>query len=266
MRAALRVVVPVLVAGALAAGFVAVAPSLPVESAGLQDLSAVAFTASLALASLVLSSVVALEARVALVSGVVGGAILGWIYYQGLEGALVGPQVLALLLLGRALGGLVGDRVTHPGHIMPSLAIAAGADFASVLAPEGVSNAILESPRALSVFALASAIPGTDAVTLVLGIGDLIIMSMVLSVARKFEVPRRRVVLALALALALAFGAAFALALPVPALVPIALVCIALVPQFRRLERKDRTVGTVAIAVSIGIVLVVAVRGYLGRG
>jgi ABC-type molybdate transport system substrate-binding protein len=63
-----------------------------------------------------------------------------------------------------------------------------------------------------------------------------------------------------AVALALAFIASAALAQPIPALVPIALVASAGVPAFRTLAPKDRKVAGFAVALAVGVVVLVALR------
>src|SRR5262249_42324597 len=55
----------------------------------------------------------------------------------------------ALVTLAHAVGGAIGRRVAHPGHLLPACAVAAAADLASVLHPLGPNRAIASSGRAL---------------------------------------------------------------------------------------------------------------------
>lgn len=189
-----------------------------------------------------------------------GATGMATVYFLGLSLGTLPLQVLALLLVGRGLGGLIGDRVSHPGHVLPASAIAAAADCASVLSPEGVSNAIVQNDRALSVVALAAPVLGTEALMFVLGVGDLIIIALLLAVARKFDLGGARVALACAAGLVVAFALSAALRAPIPALVPIGIAANVLVPAFAHVPARDRTAALLAIGVAIGLVLWVALR------
>jgi hypothetical protein len=251
---------PIAVA-AIGSGLVLLAaPHLPIGSMVAQDLVAIALAVGGALAALHVSSRALLPGKAAwpLVLGSVAVLVVLYAIQPGRVG--VPFQVGALLLGGRVIGGAIGERVEHPGHVLPATIVAAAADCASVLSPEGITNAVAQNERALATFALAAAIPGTEAITFVLGIGDLIVIALVLSVARKFDVSRARVTFACALALVVAFVASALLAAPVPALLPIAIVVNLLVPPFRRLRQKDRSVAIAALVVAVGVVVVVLLR------
>lgn len=159
----------------------------------------------------------------------------------------------ALIAFAWATGAAIGGRVEHPAHLLPAAAVASAADIASVASSWGPSNAIAASERALSLLAISFPVLGTSIVAPALGVGDLIFVALALGVARKHELPYRRIAL-------LAFGgvlvAGFASALlgrAVPALPAIGLAIVAFVPAARQVRRKDRSVTTIAIGVAVVI-------------
>lgn len=267
MSRSLAALAPLLGAALLAGLVVLGSPSLPIPSDALADLLAVALAASGALAALQLSSAGKLALQAALCAGGVGIGILLLLYLLASSSPLTIPlQVFALLVVGRVAGGLIGERIQSPGHVLPATLVAAAADCASVFSPEGASNAIVQNERTLAVFALAAAVPGTSAITYVLGVGDLVMIALVYAVARKFELAAGRVTLALAAALVLAFGASALTGLPIPALVPIALVVNLVVPSFRRVPPADRKAALVAAILAAGVVAFVGVRSLVKAG
>jgi hypothetical protein len=174
---------------------------------------------------------------------------------------LIPAQVLGLVGIAHAAGGLIGRRVEHPAHVLPACAVAAAADIASVLSPEGPSNAVAKSETAIALFALASAVPGTTAISFVLGVGDLIFAAIVFGVAARHGVPLLKVGLLVLAAFASALAASAVFAAPIPALVPVGVFAVAGVPEFRRLEKKDRRAAAFAIAAAAAVVIGVALRG-----
>lgn len=275
MRAEWTALAPLSGAALLAALTVLVSPQLPIANDALADGLAVLLAAGGALTALQLSSAGKWRLQAALGAGAVGLAILVVLYGLASGSPLTIPfQVFALLLVGRVLGGLIGERIQSPGHVLPATLVAAAADCASVFSPEGASNAIASNERTLAVFALAAAVPGTSAITYVLGVGDLVMIALLYGVARKFLGPSSgersstvaRVTLALVAALVLAFGAAALAGLPIPALVPIALMVNLMVPEFRRVPRADRKAALVAAVLALGVVAFVALRSLLRGG
>lgn len=238
----------------------AVAPHVVVAEA-LVDPLAVLLVVTPALFALMRSSAVELDGKASLSLLGLGAALLATIYFAGFSRAVVGLQVLGLLLVGRGLGGGIGDRVAHPGHVLPASIVAATADLASVLSPEGVSNAIVANDRALSVAALAAPVLGSRAMTFVLGAGDLVMMSLVFAVARRFEVSRVRVAVAFAIGLFIAFALSAVLARPIPALCTIAIAGTLSSPKFFRVAPRDRTATIVGATVCAGVIAAMILRG-----
>lgn len=238
----------------------AVAPHVTVPDAFVDPL-AVALVVPPALVALVVSSGTRLRGRASLALGSLGALLLVAIYFGGFSRAIVGLQVIGLLAVGRGLGGAIGDRVAHPGHVLPASMVAATADLASVLSPEGVSNAIVANERALSVAALAAPVLGSRAMTFVLGAGDLVMMSLVLAVARRFEISVGRVAFAFAVGLFAAFLLSALLARPIPALCTIAVAATLSSPRFFRLAPRDRVAAMVAACLCAGVIAAMLLRG-----
>lgn len=259
MKRTLRVVAPLVFAALFTELLLVVSPHVAVSPA-LEDPIAIALSVGPALAALVVSSRARAAGAVGAAIGLGGAATLAALYSLGLPAALIPLQVLALLCVARGLGGSIGGAVAHPGHMLPATIIAAAADLASVLSPEGPTHQIAASEKALSVAALAAPVPGTTAITFTLGVGDLIVIALYLGVALRFDLSRVRVVGAAALGLIAAFGLAFALAAPVPALIPIGAAALALVPEFRSVARADRRAAIVGAAIALGVVVAVLVR------
>ncbi|NUP10333.1 MAG: hypothetical protein HOW73_30150 [Polyangiaceae bacterium] len=251
---------PIAAASLASGSLLLVAPHLPIHAVAAQDLLAVILGAGGALAALHASSAGALRSAAAWISLGVAVSALVFLYVATPGAGALPVQVAALLVCGRIVGGSIGERVQHAGHVLPATVVAAAADCASLLSPEGISHGISQSDRALAVFALAAPIPGSSAITFVLGIGDLIVIALLLGVARKFGISARRVTIACVVALVAAFGASALFAAPIPALVPIAIFANALVPPFRAVAKKDRTTTIVAVTVAVGLVVFVWLR------
>jgi hypothetical protein len=246
------------------AGLAALAPALPVgETAA--DVLAVAWVLLATIASV---SVAPREAPPAsprlLVAVVVVGALLLVVTDRtGLSRATLGLQVGGLLLVARGVGVGIGERIAHPGHVLPASVVAACADVASVLSPEGPTSAIVASERALSVFALAAPVLGTEAVTLLLGLGDLVFVSMVVAVAYRHGLGRARVFGGALAGLVAAFALSAATGVAVPALVTVAAGVVLAEPRFRVLPRAERRVALVGMAVAVTLVAAVLGRRAL---
>jgi hypothetical protein len=162
---------------------------------------------------------------------------------------------LGLILAAGAVGGAVGRRVAHPGHLMPACAVAAAADLASVIHPSGPSHAIAASERALSLVAFGFPVPGVRAVAPALGVGDLTFLALVLGVVIQHRMSLGRAVVAAVVGLAAAGGVAALAGREVPALVPIGAAVVAFLPEARRVRPEERRTAALAIALSAAVVV-----------
>jgi hypothetical protein len=237
-------------------------PHLPLAGAA-ADVSAVI----VALAPVVASMVAAARARPGtrvllplLVASLLGLVAVG---VAGLQPWLVPLQAGCLVAAGYAVGSIVGARVQFAGHMLPAAAVAAAADVASVLSPEGPSNAALSSEKALSVLALAGPVPGTHAFTFVLGVGDLVFVALALRVAVEHGASLRRVTLGVAAGLVVAFASSALSGVAIPALVPLGIAVVVATPEFRRVRKRERTLTAVSVAASIAVIGGVLVRAAL---
>jgi hypothetical protein len=182
----------------------------------------------------------------------------------GLSRATLGLQVGGLLLVARGVGVGIGERIAHPGHVLPASVVAACADVASVMSPEGPTSTIVASERALSVFALAAPVLGTEAITLLLGVGDLVFVSMVVGVAYRHALGRVRVLSGALVGLLTAFALAAVSGVAIPALVTVAAGVVLAEPRFRALRRAERPTAIVGMAVAVTLVAAVVARRALG--
>jgi hypothetical protein len=256
-----------LVAPALTAVGALVAPLLtPSEAAA----SALTFAggAAAGLLPIALAAPATLGRRACVALGVSGVGLLG------LAAAVAAPRPaiaamlvnLALVSVAHSVGGSIGRRVAHPGHLLPACAVAAAADLLSVIHPSGPTHAIASSERALSLLAVGFPVAGTHAVAPTVGAGDLLFIALVLGVAAAHRLSLARVAAAAAAGLAVAGAIAAALEAPfargladrlqgtVPALVPVGAALVAGVPEARRLRPEDRRTAAIAVAAAAAVV------------
>ncbi|MEP7051168.1 MAG: hypothetical protein ABJB12_12490 [Pseudomonadota bacterium] len=172
---------------------------------------------------------------------------------------------LSLVALGWALGGALGRRVQHASHLLPACVVAASADLASVLSPEGPSHAIARSERALSVLATWFPVPGAHAVAPALGVGDLVFMGLVFGVAQRHALPYARTAFLCLLGTALAGAIAAACGFAVPALPAIALCVLVGLPAARQLRPAERRTARWSMIIACSIALATIARNFLMR-
>ena len=162
--------------------------------------------------------------------------------------------LISLLAGGSMLGAIVGSRIAHPGHILVVASVSTLADLYSVFHRAGLSAVVVENERALSLLAIPWAMAsGSGRVDLqpVLGIGDVIMISVYLVVARRFAMPLPTFVAGFLLA----FGVVFALLvlpehpIPVPVLPFLGIAAILAHPRARQLRPQDRKQALIGISV-----------------
>lgn len=126
------------------------------------------------------------------------------------------------LLLGFAcsVGAVLGREVVDPAHLWPLVVVAASADLFSVLAPAGVTRAILDGTAPVSLSAVVLHLPiTTDAPPApLLGVGDLLFTGFLGGAAARLDLPPRRSVVGLAAGFATCLGGLLAVEVPLPAL------------------------------------------------
>jgi hypothetical protein len=234
-----------------------------------EPLRAAAFTflggALTGLAPLALAARAGLSTRAAV--SVAGAALLALA-----AAALAGPMGLvtlvvvdaALVALAWAVGGSIGRRVGHPGHLLAACLVAAAADLASVVHPQGPTHAIVKSERALSLLAISFPVPSTHAFAPVLGVGDLLFAALALGVAAQHRLSVLRMAALIALGVLVAGLAAALFETAVPALIPMAAAIAMGLPAARRLQPQDRRTTQLAAAVAGAVVLGVLLTRWVG--
>ncbi len=171
----------------------------------------------------------------------------------------------AIVTFAHAVGGAVGRRVAHPGHLLPACVVAAAADLASVLHPAGPSHAIASSDRALAVLTLGAAVPGTPHVAPALGAGDLLFLALVLGAAATHRMSIARTA-ALGAAGVIAAGILSAIVgAPVPALVTIGVAIVAGLPAARRLRAEDRRTAGLSVAIAAAVLAALGMQRLTAR-
>jgi hypothetical protein len=243
-----------LAAPALTAAFAVAAPRL-VVSDGVAAALTFGGAAAAALVALVLAARSALDGRAAVALGAAALALLGLVLLAAPPPPIAVTLVnLALVAVAHAVGGSIGRRVAHPGHLLPACAVAAAADLLSVVHPSGPSHAIAGSERALSLLAVGFPIPGTRAVAPSLGLGDLVFLALVFGVVAAHGLSMARAAAAAAVGLAVAGALSALLAAAIPALLPVGAAVVAGIPEARRLRPEDRRTATFAIAAAAAVV------------
>lgn len=188
---------------------------------------------------------------------------LGWLHLTAITTMLLVDS--ALVAVAWVIGASIGRRVQHPSHLLPACAVAASADIASSLSPEGPTHAIANSDRALSILAEWFPVPGTRALSPVLGVGDLLFIALVFGVAAVHGLPYARTVALAVLGTAAAGLAAAWLGVAVPALVPIAAAILLGLPMVRKLRPVDRSAGKWSMIIAGSVVVAVVARNFLSR-
>lgn len=250
-----HVVLSLIAPAVVVALLIAVAPHAP-ASPGVA--SAVAFfgAAIVAVLSVSLGARKSLRGRTVLLVDCLAAVTLATLAVLHVRNPYLSAIVDTMLIaFAWATGAAIGERVEDASHLLPAAAVAAAADVASVVSSWGPSAAIASSERALSVLAISFPVLGTRVVAPALGVGDLIFIALALGVARRHDLPYRRITLLALGGVVIAGLAAARFERAVPALPAIGLMIVAFVPAARAVRRRDRTVTTIALGVSLLIVL-----------
>jgi hypothetical protein len=198
---------------------------------------------------------------IALALAGVGAGALVFLFFRGFDSSAWLPLATGgELAVASGVGGVIGWRVQHPGHILPAACVAAAADVLSVLHPMGASHAIAASERALPLLAVGAPVPGAESVSFALGVGDLTFAALLFGVAARHAIGSARVLAAVVGGALVSLALAAKLEAPIPALVAIGALAVAAVPSFRDVRRQDRGATRFAIAASVAVV-----GGMLGR-
>ena len=159
-----------------------------------------------------------------------------------------------LLTAGAVVGATLGREVIDPRHVWPLVVVGAAADLWSVMAPAGLTHAVLEGegPVALSTVTLHVPVPNVDGLGIapVLGLGDVVFTAFLLGAAARLALPERRSGVGLAIGFGLCFVGLVVLEVPLPALPFVALSFAA--AHGRTLAPRPRELGlAVALAAAV---------------
>ncbi len=166
---------------------------------------------------------------------------------------------LALLAFGSLLGGSVGGRVEHAGHLVLLAWVASVVDVVSVFVPEGPTAQIVASPEvALPLVTLSWPIFGTGSIEPLVGVGDISIASVYGAAVGATALSRSRLVVGLLLGFALTFVALVIFQRALPALPMLSLTTVlCLLPQAAQIPPNDRLKG---IAFALVLTLAAGIR------
>lgn len=165
-----------------------------------------------------------------------------------------------LLFAGAVVGGTVGGRIEHPGHLLVVAVVSFLVDTFSVYHPAGPTAAVVAQPRALAVLALPWPMLGTEEIAPILGVGDVVFAALYLSASRRHGLGMGKTVVAVALGLAVTMCAVILSGVPIPALVGMGLAVLIVHPRARKLPAADRKKGRIILAVLALIWVLVWVR------
>ncbi len=169
----------------------------------------------------------------------------------------------ALMTIGHGIGGMIGSRIQHPGHLLPACVVAASFDIASVIHPQGPSHALVSSEHALPWLTLSFPVFGARAFSPNVGIGDVVFAALLLGAAARHGLSRPRFVALITAGLIIAGQLAALLQQAIPAL-PIIGICIVVgVAPARIMRRKERRVAFWFMAASVTLALGVIASRFL---
>lgn len=151
--------------------------------------------------------------------------------------------LLGLLLLGSALGTVIGRRVTQPGHLLFVAIVSGLADTWSVTQPSGISHVIAHEPAALSLLALPWPFLGTSDIVPLLGVGDVVFVALYTGASRALVLPLRRTLLAMLAGFVLTTLCVVAWERPIPVLPWIGACFVLAQPEARKLPAEDARRG-----------------------
>jgi hypothetical protein len=216
------------------------------------------------LGAITLLSRAPLEGKARIATSLAAAATLAIIALLHARSALAVVAVAtALVALAHTVGDFIGSHIEHPGHILPACVVASCIDITSALHPSGPTHAVIASPKALAMLAVSFPVIGTSQHAPVIGIGDLLFVSLLLGTARTHGIRWWKVALAALVGVALAGAASATLQevapdLPgaVPALPAIGAATVLGVRPMRILRPKDRRVAWIFM---VGAVLFAAV-------
>ena len=172
-------------------------------------------------------------------------------------GLLVG---FGLLIICLTAGAMIGRRIEEPNYLWPLTLVMVCFDLWSVFSSQGITQELVLAPEAQetrALLVLAFPVPGLG-VEPVLGIGDVIVVSLLYSAVSWLGLSLRRLTIGLGLGFVLCLTALVITSVPLPALAFIAPCGVAALGQ----EAKPRISELVMAAVFclIGLTVLTLIR------
>jgi hypothetical protein len=201
-----------------------------------------------------------------LAAGIALSAVTVWVEIWAVKaGSPLAAIVVnaCLVAFASAIGGAIGRRIQHPGHLLPACVVAAAVDVYSVLDTSGPTHAIVQSETALSLLAIGFPVAGTSDVQPVLGAGDLLFLALVFGAVSVHRLSVARAALLGAAGVAVAGALSAWRGAGVPALPSIAAALLAGLPAARRLRKEDRRTAVVAMSVAGALAGWTVLKAYL---
>ena len=161
----------------------------------------------------------------------------------------------SLLWLGTAVGGVVGNAIEHPGHLLVVAIVSGMVDVFSVVHPSGPTAQIIELDVAVNLLLLPWPILGTSDIQPVLGVGDIVFAGIYAVASRRHGLPMWRTVLALCAGLLVTLVVVVTTHRGTPALPFLGAAFVLAHPTTWKLpahERGKAAVGVAALAVLLG--------------
>ncbi len=165
-----------------------------------------------------------------------------------------------LLMLGTAIGAVIGRGIQDPSHLLFVALVSGVADVLSVMQPGGISKAIAEQPRALALLALPWPLLGVDDVAPFLGVSDVVFASLYVHATRTHDLPLVRSVLALAAAFAATAALVLIFQRPIPVLPLLGASIVLAQPRARAASAADLRRGAWVLAALAVVIATVFLR------
>ncbi|MEE2755954.1 MAG: hypothetical protein VYA30_04815 [Myxococcota bacterium] len=126
----------------------------------------------------------------------------------------------SLLWLASVLGARLGSEIQISSHVWPLILVACAFDYWSVMAPAGLTHAMVEEPRLVSsinplilVFPIPLAGPQP-----ILGVGDVVFAGFCMGIVKKLALNATRACVGLVAGLLVCLGLLLTMQIPLPAL------------------------------------------------
>ncbi len=194
--------------------------------------------------------------RAGVLAALVGVLILVAALVSPLEVAMYGLIAgYALLLVCGCVGALIGRRIEDAAYLWPLTIVMVSFDLWSVFAAAGVTQELVIEPTAevgRALLVLSFPVPGLG-VQPVLGIGDVIVVSLFYSAVHWLGLSLRRLTFGLSIGFGLCLMALFLFQVPLPALAFIAPSAVIALGDEAKPRMKELMIAAVFCAIGLSL-------------